>query len=105
MRIICNRQLLERDLKLRTLSLVKYSHISTWDIEQAAGASHTADHDSIELRKCFIAIFSSISYQLKTILGLYITSLATAAGYWLDTASAIKAKRALFLMSTMTLNI
>ena len=31
------------------LSLVKYSHISVWDIEQAARASHTANHDSIAI--------------------------------------------------------
>ena len=45
--IISIRQLLESDLKLRTLSLVKYSHIIARDIEQAARASHTAVHDSI----------------------------------------------------------
>ena len=49
--IISMRQLLESDLKLRTLSLVKYSHISGRDIEQASRASHTADHDSIAIVK------------------------------------------------------
>ena len=78
---ISKRQLLKSDRKLRTLSLVKYSHISVRDVGQAARASHTADHDSIAiLWKRFITIFSSISYQLKTISGLCITSLATAVG-------------------------
>jgi len=42
---ISMRQLLESDRKLRTLSLVKYSKISVKDIEQAAQANHTADHE------------------------------------------------------------
>ena len=46
---ISKQQLLESDCKLRTLSLVKYSHISALDIGQAARASHTADHDSIAI--------------------------------------------------------
>ena len=47
--MISMRQLLESDVKLRTLSQVKYSHISVRDIEQGARASHTADHDSIAI--------------------------------------------------------
>ena len=43
------RQLLKSDRKLRTLSLVKYSHISVRDIERAARASHTAEHDLIAI--------------------------------------------------------
>ena len=50
---ISKRQLLESDPKLRTLSLVKYSHISVRDIGQASRASHTANHDSIAIAETF----------------------------------------------------
>ena len=56
----------------------------------------------LQLGKRFMAIFSSISFQLKTVSGLYITSLAIAVGHWYDATSTINAKRALFLMATVS---
>ena len=43
---ISMRQLLESDRKLRALSLVKYSHISVKDIEEAVQAKHSPDYET-----------------------------------------------------------
>ena len=62
--IISIRQLLESDLKLQTLSLVKYSHISGREIQHAARASHTADHDSIAIAETLYGK-SSVQYLIN----------------------------------------
>ena len=103
------RQSLESDRKLQTLSLVKYSHISVRDIGQAAQRRPEQvtqpTMTRLQLQKRFITIFSSISYQLKTFSGLYITSLATAVGHWYDAISVVNAKKALFLTLKMTMTL
>ena len=58
---ISERQLLESDRKLRTLSLVKYSYISMRDIGLAARASHTANHDSIAIAE---TLYNDIQFNI-----------------------------------------
>ena len=58
---ISKRQLLESDRKLRTLSLVKYSYIAVRDIDQAARASHSADHDSIAIAE---TLYKDIQFNI-----------------------------------------
>ena len=67
--------MLESDLNLRTLFLVKYSHISERDIEQAARASDTADHDSIAIAEKFYGDLQFNILSTENDLGIiyYIT--------------------------------
>ena len=97
-------QLLENDCELRTLSPVKYSHISEQEIKQVIRASHAAGHNSIAIAEM---LYGNLQFNILPVENnlAIVTSLATAVGQCYDATSVINAKRALFLMSIMTMKI